>query len=149
MEVLESVYQNPILREYFNPNQFEITPWVLDPIGISHPLVFNFEKKCFDKTYAHNIYDWMNKWWWLSIVYAMIYVVFIYYGRSLMNNRERFELRLPLLLWNISLSLFSIFGMIRCVPEMIYGLSHQGLQYTICDNNNIYGVTGFWYANHT
>jgi len=147
MEVFDSFYQNPILREYFNPKQFHITSWVRDPNGFSHPFVFDFEKKFFDKTYANNIYNWMNQWWWLSIVYSIIYVGLIYFGRSLMENRERFELRLPLILWNISLALFSIFGVIRCVPEMVYNLGQDGLQYTICDNSNIYGVTGFWYVN--
>ena len=147
MEVLESFYRNPILREYFNPKQFQVTSSVLDPIGLTHPYVFEFEKKFFDKTYAHNIYAWMNQWWWLSIVYSAIYVVLIYYGRSLMENRDRFELRVPLILWNVALSLFSIFGMIRCVPEMVYGLQSRGLQYTICDNTNIYGVTGFWFVD--
>jgi elongation of very long chain fatty acids protein 6 len=146
MEVLDSVYQNPILREYFNPNQFHVTSWVRDPNGFEHPFVFDFEKKFFDKTYSHNIYNWMNKWWWLSIVYSIIYVGLIYFGRSLMENRERFELRLPLILWNTSLALFSIFGMIRCLPEMIYNLNTSGLQYSICDNSNIFGVTGFWYV---
>lgn len=146
MEVFEAFYRNPILREYFNPNQLQVTPWVRDPIGLHHPFVFDFEKKFFDKTYAHNIYAWMNKWWWLSIVYSIIYVIFIYYGRSLMEKRERYELRLPLILWNTALALFSVFGMIRCVPEMIYALDKKGLQYTICDNSSIYGVTGFWYV---
>jgi len=144
MEVFESVYQNPILREYFNTEQFHVTPWVRDPNGFSHPFVFDFEKKFFDKTYAQNIYNWMNKWWWLSIVYSIIYVGLIYFGRSLMEKRERIELRFPLILWNISLALFSIFGMIRCLPEMIYNVGTTGLQYTICDNSNIYGVTGYW-----
>ena len=145
MEVFESFCRNPIVREYFNPSQFQVTPWVKDPSGMQHPLVFDFEKKLFDKTYAHNIYNWMNKWCWLSIVYSIVYVGFIYFGRSLMEKRERYELRLPLILWNAALALFSIWGMIRCVPEMIYGLQTKGLQYTICDNSNIYGVTGFWY----
>jgi hypothetical protein len=146
MEVFKSFYQNPILREYFNPNQLHVTPWVRDPDGLSHPFVFDFEKKFFDKIYAHNIYNWMNKWWWLSIVYSIIYIGLIYFGRSLMENRDRFELRLSLILWNASLALFSIFGMIRFVPEMIYYLNTEGLQYTICDNSNIYGVYGYWYA---
>jgi hypothetical protein len=51
------------------------------------------------------------------------------------------------MLWNIALALFSIAGMIRCAPEMIYNLNKDGLQYSICDNSNIYGVTGFWYGN--
>ena len=144
MEVFEAIYRNPIVREYFNPKQFQVTSWVRDPIGISHPLVFDFEKKFFDKTYAHHIYEWMNKWWWLSIVYSVVYVGLIYYGRSLMEKREPYQIRGALILWNLSLAIFSISAMIRCVPELLYGLETKGLQYTICDNTNIYGVTGFW-----
>ena len=144
MAFFESISKNPIVREYFDLEQFRMTDWVRDPHGLWHPFVFEFEKKFFDRTYAENIYQWMNQWWWLSIVYSIIYVIFIYYGRSLMENRERFELRYPLILWNVSLAIFSIFGMIRCVPEMIYGLTTRGLQYTICDHKNIYGVTGYW-----
>ncbi|CAF1487188.1 unnamed protein product [Rotaria sp. Silwood1] len=144
MMIFESFYQNPILREYLSGNPFNVTPWVQDPVGIYHPFVFEFEKKFLDKTYADNIYAWMNKWWWLSIVYSVIYIGFIYYGRSLMEKHERYELRLSLILWNISLALFSLFGMIRCVPEMIYALNKKSLYYTICNIDYAYGVTGYW-----
>lgn len=144
---MQSLMNNRFLREYFNPNQLSVTPWVADPNGLSHPLVFNFELKFFDKTYASNIYKWMNQWWWLSIVYSIIYVILIYYGRSLMESRERFTLRVPLILWNLGLALFSTFGMIRCLPEMVYSLHKQGLQFTICDRSTIHGITGYWYVN--
>lgn len=144
MEFVDAIYRNRIVREYFNFKQFHVTPWVKDPNGLSHPFVFDFEKKFFDKTYAQHIYEWMHQWWWLSIVYSVIYVALIYFGRSLMDKHPKFELRGPLILWNLALASFSIFGMIRCVPEMIYNLQQQGLQYTICDNSNIYGVTGYW-----
>ncbi|CAM4772161.1 unnamed protein product [Rotaria magnacalcarata] len=144
METVQSLYTNQFLREYLNLTQLRVRPWIRDPNGLHHPLVFDFELKFFDRTYAHNIYSWMNKWWWLSIVYSVIYVILIYYGRSLMESRERFELRVPLILWNVGLAAFSVFGMTRCVPEMIYSLHTQGLQYTICDRSNIYGITGYW-----
>jgi elongation of very long chain fatty acids protein 6 len=144
MDTIRSLSNNVFLREYFNLTQLRITPWVLDPNGLSHPLVFEFEQKFFDRTYAHNIYAWMNQWWWLSIVYSIIYIIFIYYGRALMESRERFELRTPLILWNLGLALFSIFGMLRCVPEMLFSLTTEGLQYTICDRSNIHGITGYW-----
>src|ERR1700722_9702944 len=109
METVQSLYQNVFLREYFNLNQLRVKPWIRDPNGLSHPLVFDFELKFFDRTYAHNIYKWMNKWWWLSIVYSIIYVILIYYGRSLMESRERIEARRALILWNLRLAIFSIF----------------------------------------
>jgi hypothetical protein len=144
METVQSLYTNRFLREYFDPSQLSIRPWVVDPNGLSHPFVFDFELKFFDKTYAQNIHEWMNKWWWLSIVYSVIYVILIYYGRSLMESRERLELRVPLILWNLGLAIFSIFGMVRCLPEMVYALNKNGLQYTICDRSNINGITGYW-----
>lgn len=144
MDTVQSLYNNRFLREYFDLSQLHVKPWVRDPNGLHHPLVFQFELKFFDRAYAHNIYQWMNQWWWLSIVYAVIYVIMIYYGRSLMASRERFELRRPLIMWNVGLAAFSIFGMARCMPEMIYSLSTEGLQYTICDRSNIHGITGYW-----
>jgi elongation of very long chain fatty acids protein 6 len=144
MESVQSFYRHPFIREYFHLSQFSITPWVADPNGLSHPLVFGFELKFFDKEYAQNIYNWMNKWWWLSIVYSIIYVILIYYGRALMESRERFEVRVPLILWNVGLAVFSTFGMIRCLPEMIYSLNKYGLQFTICDRSTIHGITGYW-----
>jgi hypothetical protein len=146
METVHSLYKNHFLRAYFNLNQLRIHPWIRDPNGLSHPLVFDFELKFFDKTYAQNIYAWMNKWWWLSIVYSIIYVILIYYGRSLMESRERFEARRSLILWNVGLALFSILGMARCLPEMLFSLSKEGLEYTICDRSNIYGITGYWFV---
>lgn len=144
---MQSLVNNEFLREYFNPKQLNITPWVVDPNGLPHPFVFAFEMKFFDRTYAHNIYAWMNQWWWLSIVYSIIYVILIYYGRALMESRERFTLRLPLILWNLGLALFSSFGMIRCLPEMFFSLATRGLKFTICDRSSIYGVTGYWFVN--
>lgn len=144
METIQAMYKNAFLRNYLDLSQLRVTPWVRDPNGLSHPFVFDFEQRFFDKIYAHNIHDWMYKWWWLSIVYSIIYVFLIYYGRSLMEKRERYELRLPLFLWSFALAMFSIFGMIRCVPEMIYSLHQVGLEYTICDQSNIYGITGYW-----
>lgn len=144
MNFFSSLINNEFFREYFDLKQLAITRSVEDPNGLLHYFVFGFEQKFFDKTYARNIYRWMNEWWWLSIVYSIIYVILIYYGRSLMESRPRFELRLPLILWNVSLAIFSLFGMARCVPEMIHSLAKQGLQFTICDRSHIYGVTGYW-----
>jgi hypothetical protein len=143
METVQSLYKNQFFREYFNTDHLRVRPWIRDPNGLSHPFVFDFELKFFDRTYAHNIYVWMNKWWWLSIVYSIIYVILIYYGRSLMESRERFEARVPLILWNLGLA---IFCMVRCLPEMIFSLNKEGLQYTICDRSNIHGITGYWFV---
>ena len=122
-----------------------VKPWIQDIDGLYHPLVFDFERLFGNKTLANSIGDWMNQWWSSSIVLAIIYIVLVFYGQEWMKTRERFELRRPLILWNAFLALFSAFGMIRCVPEMLYNLNKEGLEYTICNGDNIYGITGFWY----
>lgn len=144
MNFLSSLSKNEFIRQYFDLSQLRITSEVEDPHGLKHSFVFGFEQKFLDKTYARNIYRWMNQWWWLSIVYSIIYVILIYYGRSLMASRPRYELRLPLIFWNLGLAIFSLCGMTRCVPEMFYSLNKYGLEHTICDRSNIYGVTGYW-----
>ncbi|CAF4536860.1 unnamed protein product, partial [Didymodactylos carnosus] len=43
-----------------------------------------------------------------------------------------------------SLAIFSIWGMIRCVPEMLYTIHKESIYYSMCDRSNIYGITGYW-----
>lgn len=62
-----------------------------------------------------------------------------------MKNKPRFELRLWLAVWNTLLALFSIFGGMRVLPELIYGLARHDLKYSICSNSNAFGIVGFWY----
>lgn len=54
-----------------------------------------------------------------------------------MVNRERFGLRLPLIFWNSSLAIFSIFGSIRILPELFWMLRHKGLFASTCDSRFI------------
>jgi hypothetical protein len=62
-----------------------------------------------------------------------------------MKNKPRFELRLWLAAWKTLLALFSIFGAIRVLPELIYVIYTHGIKYSICNNSNAFGVVGFWY----
>ncbi len=43
MESVQSLYRNQFIRAYFNSSELSVIPWVLDPNGLSHPLVFGFE----------------------------------------------------------------------------------------------------------
>lgn len=94
-----------------------LQPWRRDFDGLYHPLVFDFEMSFTNQTFANGVGHVMNRWWWTSIVLAFVYVALIFGGQAWMKGRERFELRRPLILWNVFLALFSIYGMIRCVPK--------------------------------
>ncbi|CAF4736920.1 unnamed protein product, partial [Rotaria magnacalcarata] len=49
METVQSLYTNQFLREYLNLTQLRVRPWIRDPNGLHHPLVFDFELKFFDR----------------------------------------------------------------------------------------------------
>ncbi|XP_072352001.1 very long chain fatty acid elongase 6 isoform X1 [Scyliorhinus torazame] len=59
--------------------------------------------------------QWMQENWKNSFLYSALYAAFIFGGRHLMKQRAKFELRKPLVLWSLSLALFSP----ECIHEML------------------------------
>ena len=49
-----------------------------------------------------------------------------------MTNRQPYDLRLPLGIWSLFLSIFSLFGSMRMVPELLHSLSSRGFTHSIC-----------------
>ena len=94
----------------------------------NYSFVFNLEEE-FD-TDARR--DWMEDNWNISFYYAAVYMVLIYLGRIYMKTRERFDLRIPLFIWNLFLSLFSIWGALRTLPEIAHVLSTYGFMHSLC-----------------
>lgn len=58
--------------------------------------------------------------WHIPIVAVAIYALVIFGGRRVMRDREPFDLRGALAVWNGLLAAFSIMGMIRTVPYLFY-----------------------------
>lgn len=54
-----------------------------------------------------------KKYWYHSIVISSLYYLFVCILQRLMRDRKAFELRIPLILWNIMLATFSFIGLIR------------------------------------
>ena len=52
----------------------------------------------------------------------------------MMSTRKPFSLRRPLVLWNIGLAIFSIFGTLSLLPSFVNCLYTYGLVYSICDS---------------
>ena len=118
---------------------------VTDANGVLHPWVFEFELAFFDQEKFFWVERFMYDWWWLSIPYALLYIIAIFIGQSWMGKRsEKFELRKSLVAWNVILTVFSFWGACRCVPEFIYSLIHQGFLYSICNPSYKLGITGLW-----
>jgi len=79
-----------------------------------------------------------------SVVFSAIYIVLIFTGQCYMKHRPAYDLRLPLIVWNLTLAIFSIVGAIRTIPEFVDSLTNHGLAHSICDPRYFHGSTGIW-----
>lgn len=77
---------------------------------------------------------WMKSNSWLPIVAVVLYLIFCYYGVKLMNNFKAYDLKYTLALWNLALSIFSTWGMLRTVPHLFYNIYRKDFKYTFCDD---------------
>ena len=83
----------------------------------------------------------------LPVVIVCLYMAAIFTGRRYMENKERMNLRNPLIAWNACLSLFSLMGSLRTVPELIYQMNNKHFMETITTASSTSwgnGATGFW-----
>lgn len=97
---------------------------------------FDFEKN-YDPTYVMDAMRDSN--YFIPVFCCVAYLVFCYYGKVYMRNLKPFDLRTPLALWNLGLSVFSTYGMLRTAPHMIYRISTLPFEDTICQR----GFTSF------
>ncbi|XP_042885566.1 elongation of very long chain fatty acids protein 6-like isoform X4 [Penaeus japonicus] len=109
----------------------------------NYSYVFKFEED-FDTLEKRR---WMRENWMMCFYYIGAYMIVIYGGQLYMQTRPRFELRMPLFMWNVFLAVFSIWGAYRSAPELLYVLNNHGFHYSVCipgpsflDNR----VGGFW-----
>lgn len=103
--------------------------------GPSYSFVLNWEEN-FDQRAALDLLR--DNWHIPYILAVLVYLPVLYFGQKLMNNREPFKLKIPLMIWNSTLALFSTIGFLRVLPEFIYSLSEHGFQHSICNNSYIY-----------
>ena len=77
--------------------------------------------------------------------YSVFYVVLIFGGKYYMHNRPRFEIRRALALWSAVLGIFSTFGAMRTIPEILYILNKYGWESSVCNPSYLYySPTSFW-----
>ncbi|XP_054163847.1 elongation of very long chain fatty acids protein 6-like [Oppia nitens] len=101
----------------------------------------------FEKNFDYKLTTkWMHENWITSLYLINIYIIVIFSGKQLMKNRDPFKLRLPLVVWNLFLAIFSITGTLRLLPEIVYILREQGLVESVCNNGYItrVSVSSFW-----
>lgn len=77
-------------------------------------------------------------------VICLIYGAGLYFGQKWMENRPPFQVRPQLVLWNLFLALFSVFGTYRCATDTLVQLRDYGVLATVCHPSGYVGITGFW-----
>jgi elongation of very long chain fatty acids protein 6 len=89
----------------------DITPY-------SYSWILSIEEPFYSVEYVESWRDWIKTN--LSLFYALsaVYVLMALAGQRYMKHKPRLELRLPLIIWNIILALFSIFSTIRVLPGL-------------------------------
>ena len=81
--------------------------------------------------------NWLSNHWYYSIIASIIYLILVWSGRKRMSGQPPFDLRKPLVLWNIGLAVFSILGMVSIVPNFVNTLVFRGLDHTVCNGGSL------------
>ncbi|XP_069125719.1 very long chain fatty acid elongase 6-like [Argopecten irradians] len=99
-----------------------------------------FERNCDSTAYL----QYMNSHWSDSIVYSIVYIAVIFAGKKWMENRPRFDLRPCLATWSAVLGIFSLFGALRNVPELVSSVRDYGMEFSVCNKRYLLKVNGLW-----
>jgi elongation of very long chain fatty acids protein 6 len=100
-------------------------------LPLSHPefLPFEFEKSMDFMELAR----FFHRNWSLPFIVSAVYMMAAFGGQRYMRNRPAFQLKWPLVVWNMSIGIFSMLGFWRCYPVLKYILSQpNGFYESIC-----------------
>ncbi|XP_023659632.1 very long chain fatty acid elongase 6-like isoform X1 [Paramormyrops kingsleyae] len=102
---------------------------------------YDFERQ-FDERKA---IQWMQENWSQSFMFCGLYATLVFAGRHFMRGRQKLELRRPLVLWSLSLAVFSVIGAVRTGWYMLHILTTHGFKQSVCDQSFYSGpVSKFW-----
>lgn len=107
------------------------------------PYYFSFEK-FYDPA---GVLHWMQAHPMVPVIACLLYGVLIVSGQAYFETRPRWNWRFTMASWNLCLSLFSMMGLIRTLPQLIHNLTHLSFQDNLCADPRITygsGSTGLW-----
>lgn len=88
--------------------------------------------------------SFMQNNWHYSLYFSAFYVASVFSLKRYMHDRERYNLRLPLFMWSLSLSLFSMVGFYVSGVRHVSHLYHSGWESSVCDDVFTRGRPGLW-----
>lgn len=80
----------------------------------------------------------------IPLVFNVLYITTVFSLRWFMRKREPFSLKPLLIVWNVSLAIFSILGSLRTIGFNVSLLSNRGFHASVCIEPAVNGVYGFW-----
>ncbi|XP_063048249.1 very long chain fatty acid elongase 6-like [Engraulis encrasicolus] len=102
---------------------------------------YTFERH-FDESVAM---EWMQQHWNMAFVFCGLYAALVFGGQHFMKDRQKLDLRRPMILWSLSLAIFSIVGAVRTGLYMLYILQSYGFKQSVCDRSFYNGpISKFW-----
>lgn len=96
--------------------------------NMSYNLVMPFE----GNFYGGNWVQWFDQNWGYVFYMVGAYMALVFGLQAWMENRPAFDLRKQLFVWNVILAVFSLYGGIRSLQELIYVYYNFGLYSTYC-----------------
>ncbi|CAL8282851.1 unnamed protein product [Merluccius merluccius] len=112
-----------------------------ESVGHSPLEEYEFERR-FDERQA---LEWMQENWSKSFMFCGLYAALIFGGQHFMRERPKLNLRKPLVLWSLSLAIFSIIGAVRTGWYMMHVLTTSGFKQSVCDTSFYSApVSKFW-----
>ena len=100
--------------------------------AMSNQLYFGIDLRYYD---IENVSSRLTRYLPLPVVCSGIYLLLIASGSSWMKTRPAFKLRVPLVLWNITLSIFSITALVILGSPLIRNLIRDGFVTAVCDSD--------------
>ncbi|XP_067131601.1 very long chain fatty acid elongase 6-like [Centruroides vittatus] len=76
---------------------------------------------------------WTQSFFPYSIPLSLAYVIIIFSLQTYMKSRPPFQLRWPLVIWNILLAAFSICGTLRLLPGLWILIREFGFMFSVCN----------------
>jgi len=110
--------------------------------GVRHEWEWEFERYI----NSPEMSDWFSSNFNVSLACAAIYVFAIYFGQKYMEDKPKFDLRRPMMLWSLFLSVFSIMGAFRLSIIFWHLYQTQGVRGAICAQGFQYKgpIVRFW-----
>lgn len=76
---------------------------------------------------------WAESNWHISLYFSAAYLALIFLGRWLMRNHPAYQLRQPLILWNLSLAVFSMICFLKLAPSLVVRIYNEGVVSFMCE----------------